>query len=488
MPMFSRSLAALEACPARTRFMGLAACVVLAAAAPGAAQTPCETGLREAGRSYQAGLFAAVPDQLAPCFLRGPSRTQQRDAYTLLARAYLAADEPAKARQAVTDLLRIDATFQPGPPPRSAQRVAQVRREQATVQVTSVSKTKESLREAPATIVVVTAEEITLRGYLDLVQVLRDLPGIDVSETGDANHATIFMRGFRSGAEARVQLMLDGVEQNDLSTNSPYLSRQYALSNIDRVEVIYGPASTMYGSNAYTGVINVITKQPEALVAEDKRLGLTVQATGGSLHTRDADVTLAGKDRSGIISWSVTSHLYRDDDTELSRFAGYRYDYSNVDYRATLNRNPTGRLATDEQVRLARQIHTQFLQQHNSHFSDPAKDWSVYGKLRIANLILGVELWRTQEGLAALGSLGQDGQGSWAPRQALLYLKYGQLVGRDLTFNAFIRYQQSALDHTGTKLFLLKTYANGGLGLADLACDPPPGCTSTQPPVTPPSR
>jgi outer membrane receptor protein involved in Fe transport len=465
--------------------VGLAALGLLAVAAvPGAAQTPCESGLRDATKSYEAGLFGAVPEQLAPCFRQRTSRARQAEAYALLARTYLAADEPAKARQAVSDLLRANPAFEAGPPPRFAQLVAQVRREESTVRVTSVSKSSESLREAPATVMVVTAEEIERRGYLDLEQVLHDLPGFDISRTGDLVYSSIFQRGFH--AQGRNLLLLDGVEQNDISSNAAQLSRQYALSNIDRVEVVYGPASTMYGANAFTGVINIITKEPEALIAEDKRLGLTVQAAAGGLHTRYADLTAAGRDRSGIVSWSVTSRLYKADDEGLSRFPGYRFDYSGVDYRNAVKWDATrpvdcgssplftctgpssGQQLSDAGVQLARQLDSQFLQANHFHFSDPTDDWSVYAKLKISNLLLGFELWRTQEGLPALGSLVQDGQSTWAPRQTLAYLKYTQPVGRDLTFNAFVRFQQAELDPSRSRSFGLVTYANGTLFIQDL--------------------
>ncbi|HXO27676.1 MAG TPA: TonB-dependent receptor plug domain-containing protein, partial [Thermoanaerobaculia bacterium] len=310
MPCHRRAAAANRASRPGAAIVELATLgLLVAAVVPGTAQqTPCESGLHDAAKSYEVGLFGAVPEQLAPCFQQRTSRTMQADAYALLARAYLAADEPAKARQAVSDLLRANPTFEAGAPPRFAQLVAQVRREESTVQVTSVSKSSESLREAPATVVVVTADEIERRGYLDLEQVLHDLPGFDISRTGDLVYSSIFQRGFR--AQGRNLLLLDGVEQNDISSNAAQLSRQYALSNIDRVEVVYGPASTMYGANAFTGVINIITKEPETLIPEDKRLGFTVQAAAGGLHTRYADLTAAGKDSSGNVSWSVTSRLY----------------------------------------------------------------------------------------------------------------------------------------------------------------------------------
>jgi outer membrane receptor for ferrienterochelin and colicins len=484
----------------------LALPLLAAMAMPAAAQTACETGLREAQKSYELGLFAAVSGQLQACFERRTPRSELVEAYSLLARAHLAADEPDQARQAVADLLRVDPTFEPAPPPRFAQLVAEMRRRESEVQVSSVSKTRESLREAPATVVVITGEEIQRRGYLDLEQVLHDLPGFDISATRDVNYSTFFVRGFTSSANDRNLLLLDGLEQNDLSTNDVYLSRQYPLSNIDRVEVVYGPASTMYGANAYTGVISVITKEPEALVAEDKRLGISVQAAAGGLDTRYADLTLAGKNGSGSVSWSLASRVYHDRDTDLSRFPAYSYDYGALDYRDTLritgplaqffaSTHPcgaspyyacafdaAGNLASIEPTaageRLARQLDRQFVQDNHLRFSDPSDDWSVYGKLKLSNLIVGFELWRNQEGNAAIGSLFQDGRISWAPRHTLFYLKYSRPLRSDLTLNVFSRYQQSGLDRSGTHFSVLRTYANGGLGIWDLV---PPCITS---PVT----
>jgi outer membrane receptor for ferrienterochelin and colicins len=477
--------------------------VLVGMAAPAVAQSPCETGLHDAQKSYDVGLFAAVPAQLEPCFKQQVQRNELVAAYSLLARAYLGADEQGKARQAVAGLLRTDPTFEPVPPPRFAELVAEERRKESEVQVSSVSKTKESLREAPAMVVILSGEEIERRGYLDLEQVLHDLPGFDISATRDVNYSTIFMRGFRSGSNDRNLFLLDGVEQNDLSTNAVYLSRQYSLSDIDRLEVVYGPASTMYGANAYTGVINVITKEPESLIAEGKRLGLTVQAAAGSLDTRYADMTLAGKNRSGNVSWSLATRVYHDVDTDLSRRPEYSYDYSAVDYHHSLEitgplaqlfsfTHPCGAGAspyytcgsdaagnvtiepTAAGERLARQIDRQFVQDNHLRFSDPSEDWSVYGKLKLPNLILGFQLWKNQEGVAAIGSLWQDGSISWAPRDTLFYLKYQRPLRPDLTLNVFSRYQQSGLDRAQTHFSVLRTYANGALGIWDLVCTPSP--------------
>lgn len=478
---------------------------LLLQAAPGLPQSTCDDALLQAERSYEQGLFEDVPGQLAPCLTTKTSRAMAVQVHSLLARTYLASDELKKARDEVSAILRIDSSFEPGPPPRFAQLVAEVRRQEATVQVASVSKTKESLREAPATVIVITGDEIQRRGYLDLEQVLHDLPGFDISRLNGDIYSFIYQRGYRSRYNDRDLLLLDGVEQNALDSNILYLSRQYPLSNVERVEVVYGPASTMYGANAYTGVINIITDQPEALIAEDRRVGLTFQTGGGSFDARFADLTLAGRDRSGNISWSLTGRLYDSNELDLSHFSDWDYNYDSFDYRSKLllsgplagffisqypcepgaspyyecsfdpEGNPLVEL-TDEGEHLVREFDNQLLHSRGDlGFSDRTRDWSLYGKVRISNLTLGLETWRTEEGASPwITDVFFSGRANWAPRQNALYLKYSRSVGKDLTFNAFSRFENSGLDRRASRYALFHNYANGFLDMFSLA----PPCVS----------
>src|SRR5215207_6476007 len=167
----------------RRRLLAAAVLLSLLSATGAWAQTVCDDALRQAQKSYDLGLFEDVPGLLAPCLAARPSRATAVQVHSLLARAYLAADDPKKARQEVSAILRLDSSFEPGSTPLFAELVAQVRREEQTVQVASVSKSKESLREAPATVSLLTAEEIERRGYNDLEEMLHDLPGFDISRS-----------------------------------------------------------------------------------------------------------------------------------------------------------------------------------------------------------------------------------------------------------------------------------------------------------------
>jgi outer membrane receptor for ferrienterochelin and colicins len=471
------------------------------------AQTTCEDALREAEKSYELGLFEDVPAKLSTCAGARISRTLEIQMHSLLARAYVQNDEPEKARREVSTLLRLDSTFEPGPSPRFAALVAQVRREELTTQVASVSKTSESLREAPATVLVITGEEIQRRGYLDLEQLLHDLPGFDISRENGGPYSTIYQRGYNLTGNNRNLLLIDGIEQNDLSSGTVYLSRQYPLTNIDRVEVIYGPASTMYGANAYTGVISILTKTPEAAAGEGRAFGLNGQITGGGYGSGSADVSMAGRDRSGTLAWSLSGIFQKSKERDLSRLSDWDYSYRDVDYknlmrldgtaaqRAVLcgtsspyiHCDSTGISLTDEGERLVRSLDSTMVRNTGSGFDDRAQDWSINGKLRIANLTLGLQSWRSEEGLATAIGRNFGGQTSIVPRETAIYMKYSLPVGT-MNLNVFSRYQQTSSEKTHPTLDILHTYADGFLSLYSLVApcqsprDPKPvGCAPANP-------
>ncbi len=160
------------------------------------------------------------------------------------------------------------------------------------ISVVSASKNEQKLYDASAKIVVVTADQIRKRGYLDLEQVLHDLAGFDFNKTMSIEWSTIFMRGLRTDNSDRFLLIWDGVIQNDLWKQSVWLSRQYPLTNIERIEVMYGPSSLLYGANAFSGIINVILKK------EKDVNGINFLATGGSFKTGLVEVN-AGKEWNG---------------------------------------------------------------------------------------------------------------------------------------------------------------------------------------------
>src|SRR5574340_187000 len=248
---------------------------------PVGAQETCEMSLQSGSMLYEQGRLEAARDAVQACLARGPRRAEKIQGYALIARIQLALDDLPAAEAVLKKLLDADPEYQPElfDAPRFVRLVTEAKRKKQTPVVSSVSKSTESLLEAPASVVVITGEEIRRRGYADLEAVLHDLPGFDFSMRAGASYSNVYQRGYRSLETNRTLLLVDGVEDNDLASSTAWISRQFALSNIDRIEVIYGPASTMYGANAFAGVVNIITKDPKALVGEGRRFGLDARVT-----------------------------------------------------------------------------------------------------------------------------------------------------------------------------------------------------------------
>jgi outer membrane receptor for ferrienterochelin and colicins len=127
-------------------------------------------------------------------------------------------------------------------------------------EVVTASRTKESVIDVPATTMVITEADFKNRGYTSLEDIFKDLPGFDTIGLGGSDSLNLYQRGYRTPFTSRTLLMIDGIIQNDLWFQTATVDRTYPISAIKRVEVIYGPASAVYGPNAFQGIVNIITK------------------------------------------------------------------------------------------------------------------------------------------------------------------------------------------------------------------------------------
>lgn len=131
------------------------------------------------------------------------------------------------------------------------------------VEVTSVSKSRESLAGAAAAVAIVTSEDIQRSGALSIPESLRFVPGLHVART-TADSWAVSSRGF-SGTNSEKLLVLSDTR----SIYTPLFSGVFwdvqddLLEDVDRIEVIRGPGAALWGSNAVNGVINIITKSAE---------------------------------------------------------------------------------------------------------------------------------------------------------------------------------------------------------------------------------
>jgi iron complex outermembrane recepter protein len=144
------------------------------------------------------------------------------------------------------------------------------------VVVTSVSRRAEPLSHAASAIQVVTQEEIRRSGATSLPEALRLASNLQVAQI-DSRQWAISSRGFNSSSTNKLLVLIDGrTVYTPLYSGVFWDVQDVPLADIDRIEVISGPGSTLWGANAVNGVINVITKRPQ------DTQGLLVEGGGGT--------------------------------------------------------------------------------------------------------------------------------------------------------------------------------------------------------------
>jgi len=180
------------------------------------------------------------------------------------------------------------------------------------VRVTTASKQEENLTESPATVVVITQRQIRERGYKNLAELIRDLPGFDLQQYSGANlYNQTSVRGIVNNN--KFIIMQDGVRINSPTGERVPIHDNFPLYHAKQVEIVYGPASALYGADAFNGIINIITKkagdingiEATALVGQDsdrsayvnfgKRLTDSITLSAGANFSASDNPDLAGK-------------------------------------------------------------------------------------------------------------------------------------------------------------------------------------------------
>lgn len=132
------------------------------------------------------------------------------------------------------------------------------------LEVTSVEKNRQKLSKTPAAVFVITQEDIRRSGATSLPEVLRMAPGVSVARIGGSQWA-VGVRGFNNLYSNKLLVMIDGrTIYNALMSGVLWSENLVMLEDIERIEVIRGPGATMWGANAVSGVINIITKSATA--------------------------------------------------------------------------------------------------------------------------------------------------------------------------------------------------------------------------------
>ena len=213
--------------------------------------------------------------------------------------------------------------------------------------VTVASRYAQTVAEAPSIVTVITDREIRERGLRTVSDVLRGIPGIYVSVSKESRDLAWF-RGAIAPDNAKFLLLVDGVPWYDGVYGHAWIDEYLPLDHVRQIEVIKGPGSAIYGTNAFSGVVNVVTYRARDLeggfvrgvVGSDGRAGVSLVSAdrvgkGGRVEVR-ATARMLGMDGDGL---SVTPRD-RDNVTGLdpkrSLYGGVGVSAGGLDARVDL--------------------------------------------------------------------------------------------------------------------------------------------------------
>lgn len=199
--------------------------------------------------------------------------------------------------------------------------------------VTVASKQAESIWDAPGVVTVITRDEIQRFGANDLYDLLLRLPNVYPFSGNDVRHTTVSARGqFSSTINKHLLILLNGRPMQDPFTAGAngVIYRAFPVSVIERIEMIRGPGSVLYGSGAFAGAINLVTRTPDPL---DPKVTSTV--TYGSMDTARLDTTVNGvaKDVKFMVNWQ----LLDSDGIDVFVNGPPPEDFAEQDYSVTAN-------------------------------------------------------------------------------------------------------------------------------------------------------
>lgn len=348
--------------------------------------------------------------------------------------------------------------------------------------VVSGNRVEVKRSSAPVSLTVVSKEEIKSQEESNILPVVSMMtPGMFISEIGTAGYSlgngtsgVLTIRGVGGSPNAQVMMMVDGQPQFMGIFGHP-LPNFHVASNVERVEVIRGPASLLYGSNAMGGVINVITNKEYS-----DGFKANASASYGSFNTQKYHAGLSykkGKFSAGISLNHDQTDGHRDTSSfrinNLNAFGAYRIN-SNWKLKAALNmaeysfEDPGSELDDNSQAFLGdiiRSMATLSLRNRYERFEggiyayynvgshDFSDGWESDDVNVGVNIYEGASLWKGNKMTAGIdfkyyggiGSFGMHADSFLVVREAAAYLLADQKLGSILSFNLGLRYENHSV-------------------------------------------
>ncbi|MBN1302256.1 MAG: TonB-dependent receptor [Melioribacteraceae bacterium] len=266
-------------------------------------------------------------------------------------------------------------------------------RDLMNVKVVTASRKEQNIPEAPANITVITSEMIERRGYKSLTEMFEDLPGFDFTikqPSGEYPSHNIF-RGITDVGQTKLLFMVDGIIQNDISNGwLNNMGYDFSIADVEKVELISGPGSALYGANAYAGLVHVITKEPLKNSAEN--YFLEAKFAYGSYNTLIPEIFAGYKFGNGL-SLQLAGRLYMSDgDNGLGRPDPGNYFTDNFEPDSVLT-TEYGNISNLSLSGKRKKIPDGFNASINNIY--------IRGKIRKDNFTMGFNYWEKKEGLGS---------------------------------------------------------------------------------------
>ncbi len=198
-------------------------------------------------------------------------------------------------------------------------------------------------RTVGSSITVITSDELQKQQTRFVSDILREVPGVAVNRSG--TFGTLTQVRIRGAEGNQTLVIIDGVEVNDPAGGDEYDFGNLLAGDIERIEVLRGPQSTLYGSNSIGGVINIITKRGKDGVT------LTGRGEGGSFNTFDGGASVSGGNEK--VNGYVGLSGYRTDGINISPGGNERDGYDNITLNSNFAVNPLDNLQFTGNLRYA---------------------------------------------------------------------------------------------------------------------------------------